>query len=434
MLWAAAGFVNEYVAMAAVVGVFGYLIAQNKFGLVIVSYLLLLVFSDSRHGFLNFAITIKPIMTVLLGVISFLLTNKNWAKNSLLQFYIPFFVFVAITAVFNPNLNIFLKSLSVFLIIYLVPTLANYALKKDREYFLKLFFYSLGILLMLGLALRVVSPALVLLNERYTGVLGNPNGLGIFITVYYFLFQVTLYYFPRLFDRRIKYLLYFLIFASLILSQSRNAMLNIAVFHVFMFLNKRSVALSFIVLGVIIASYGFLLTFAISIIQWIGIEEFARIETLEDGSGRTIAWDYIWDKIERHNYWFGTGVGSTEQLFKENYTMLSRMGHQGNAHNSFLTLWYDLGVFGMIAFLIGFIGNMIKTVKNYIAFPIAVGLLLSANFESWLSASLNPFHIGAILIITLLHYVTDEKINEKRAMELQEEKLAKQRTKQAQTS
>lgn len=422
LLWGVAGFLNDYLAYALVFAVFIWLIAQSKFALTFVVYLLLLVFSDSRHGFLQFAVTIKPVITVLLGVISFLMMNKNWSKNTLIQFYAPFFGFVVLTLMFDFDVSNLLKSLSLFLIIFNVPILANYALKKDREHFLRLFFYFLGILLFVGLALRFFAPHLVLLDERFTGVLGNPNGLGIFIAVYYYLFQVTLYYFPKLFNRRIKYALYSLLFISLFFSQSRNAMLNIGVFHVFMFLNRRSVVLSFIVLGVIVTSYGLLLSWAIRVIQSLGLQEYARLETLEDGSGRTIAWEFIYDRIKKENFWFGTGIGSTELLFKDNYDMLSRMGHQGNAHNSFLTLWYDLGIFGMIAFVVGYIGNMIKTIENYIAFPIVVGLLLSANFESWLAASLNPYHIGAILIITLLHFVSDEKINEKREAEIAEEK------------
>lgn len=423
VLWVVAGYVNAFVGYAAVLGVFIWLIGANKIRLLVLVFLLLLVFSDSRHEFLQYAVTIKPVVAVLLGIVSYLMISKKWAENSIIKFYLPFFGFIAITLLLDFGVDNLLKSLSMFLIIFNVPVLVDYALRKDKESFLKLFFYGLGVMLLIGLVLRVVLPELTSLNGRYTGILGNPNGLGIFITVYYFLFQVTLYYFPKLFKANIKVGLYFLIFASLLLCQSRNAMLNIGVFHAFMFLNKRSVVLSFIVLGVIITSYGAILTFAVRIIESLGLQEFARLETLKDGSGRTIAWDFIWIKIKEENFWMGTGIGSTERLFKENYVLLSGMGHQGNAHNSFLTLWFDLGIFGMISFFLGYIGNMLKTIKNYIAFPIVVGLLLSANFESWLAASLNPFHIGAIMIIVLLHFVSREKINEQREIEIKAEKL-----------
>lgn len=430
-LWSISGYINEYLAYATVLGVFIWLLGQSKFALVTLVYLLLLIFSDSRHHFMMFAVTIKPVVTIMLGVVSYLLMSKKWAKNTLLQMYTPFLVMVLLTLLFDFDLGGFLKSLSMFLILFTAPILINYSLKKDIEYFLKLFFYGLGVLFFIGLVLRVVSPELTSLNGRYTGVLGNPNGLGIFITVYYFLFQVTLYYFPKIFPQKTKYLLYALFFISVYLSQSRNAMLNIGVFHVFMFLNRRSVVLSFVVLGIIVSSYGVLLAFAIRILEALGLHEYARVETIESGSGRTIAWEFVWDRIKRENMWFGTGIGSTEALFKENYDMLSKMGHQGNAHNSFLTYWYDLGIFGMLAYVFGFIGNMLKTIKNYIAFPIVVGLLLSANFESWLAASLNPFHIGALFIITLLHFISEEKINERREAEIAEEKKQAQLAKAA---
>ena len=46
-------------------------------------------------------------------------------------------------------------------------------------------------------------------------------------------------------------------------------------------------------------------------------------------------------------------MGATELLYKENYQLLSRLGHQGNAHNSFLTIWYDTGIIGLLGFITG---------------------------------------------------------------------------------
>lgn len=421
-LWVVSGYVNAYVAYLAVLVVFTWLIASSKFQLLILAFLQLLIFSDSRHEFLLFAVTIKPVIAVMLGVISYLMVSKRWAPNTALPFYLPFVAIMSLTLLVNFNISNALKSLSMLLIIFNIPVLTYYVLKKDKKYFIELFFYSVSFMLLIGLLLKFSFPHLTTLDDRYTGILGNPNGLGLFLTVYYFLFQVSLYYFPRLFSKRVKFMIYFLIFSSLFFCQSRNAIMNIMVFHIFMYVNKRSVVLSFVVLGVLLTSYSLMLAYAIQLIEALGLQEYARLETLESGSGRTIAWDFIWEKIEKENYWIGTGIGSTEAVFKENYTMLSKMGHQGNAHNSYLTIWYDLGLFGMLAFFIGYLANMLRTVKNYIAFPIAIGLLLSANFESWLAASLNPFHIGAIMIITFLHYISDEKINEKREAEIAEEK------------
>ena len=78
------------------------------------------------------------------------------------------------------------------------------------------------------------------------------------------------------------------------------------------------------------------------------------------------------------------------------------MGHEGNAHNSYLTICFDTGFLGLLSFLYFIIMNFLNS-NNFIKnFPILVGLLLSALFESWMSASLNPFTILLMLIIALI--------------------------------
>ena len=81
-------------------------------------------------------------------------------------------------------------------------------------------------------------------------------------------------------------------------------------------------------------------------------------------------------------------------------TYLSQLGHQGNAHNSYLTLTLDTGIIGIILFLIGLVRTMVVSAGNFFyALPVFYAALFSANFESWLAASLNPF--TSLLLITL---------------------------------
>ena len=105
------------------------------------------------------------------------------------------------------------------------------------------------------------------------------------------------------------------------------------------------------------------------------------------------------NKIDYRNIFFGNGLGSTELLFKKNYSLLSRLGHEGNAHNSFLTIWYDTGFLGLLSFF-SFIIYSASSSKNFTrTLPIFFGVFISAFYESWLSASLNPFTIILLIII-----------------------------------
>jgi hypothetical protein len=65
---------------------------------------------------------------------------------------------------------------------------------------------------------------------------------------------------------------------------------------------------------------------------------------------------------------------------------------------------------GLLAFLRGFFIVFIKGAKNNsFAFPAMFAIMLSINFEPWLAASLNPFTILFLIIVTIL---TEETFNE----------------------
>jgi O-antigen ligase len=91
---------------------------------------------------------------------------------------------------------------------------------------------------------------------------------------------------------------------------------------------------------------------------------------------------------------------------------LNDLGHQGNVHNSYLTLWLNTGIIGLFLFARGFLLSFIKASKNTrIAFPVMFTVLFSANFESWMTASLNPITIQLLIILTIL---TSPEFNEQK--------------------
>ena len=138
------------------------------------------------------------------------------------------------------------------------------------------------------------------------------------------------------------------------------------------------------------------------IITYLGLQDQFRIDTLENGSGRTIAWDFAWDQIQ-NDFFIGRGFSYTEYIFRINYEYLSMLGHQGAAHNSYLTFWLDTGLIGLVLYLFALITTFIKaSFKSKFAFPVLYAVLFSNNYESWLTASLNPFTIQLLFILTLM--------------------------------
>ena len=186
-------------------------------------------------------------------------------------------------------------------------------------------------------------------------------------------------------------------------------------YYVFLWANRISPLFSTILILFFGIGYTIVLSNTIYFITFFGLESFIRIETFENASGRDIAWDFIWNKISSSFSAFGNGMGATEELYKENYDLLSMLGHQGNAHNSFLTIWYDTGIFGLLGFLTGIVLSFFYSIKNSKILPILIGVFISSFFESWLSASLNPFTIIFLMIITLFYY--NEEVEDKELFE-----------------
>jgi O-antigen ligase len=200
-----------------------------------------------------------------------------------------------------------------------------------------------------------------------------------------------------------KVLIYGLILVSLILSGSRGGIFSILIFTAFYTISKRSRLLAILTVSIMALTYSTLEKFLPEIIEAFGQEKYFRLKTLETGSGRDVAFEFAWENIQKDPY-SGKGMGYTEKLMKDNADELSEEGHQGNAHNSYLTMWLDTGLFGLLAFLFGWAFWFYKANRNsFYALPVAFGVLFSTNVESWLAASLNPYTIQLLIILTLLN-------------------------------
>ncbi len=409
--WLLLGSIGSQFAMIGVALVFGICFFKSRIDLMLLLFYCILFFSDSRSDFLSFAAAIKPGIALLFGVTGLLIWRKFKVDHPYILLFLPFIIVALVTVFFSDYFVTSLtKTVSYTFIILSVPVYCTYLLKSTDNRIFRDYFGVIFIILSLGLVFIVLFPDFVFLAGRYRGLLGNPNGMGLFLSMNYLFFQVVIRKLPNLFARKELMLIYISFFASLLLCQSRTAMIVILVFHSFFWINKRSPMFSFVFLILILLSYSVILTNAIWIIQNLGLGDYARLDTVAEGSGRVIAWEFIWEQIKNGNWMFGHGIGGTEGLFVVNYKKLSILGHEGNAHNTYLTIWYDLGLIGLLSFFFGMLGSFFKARKDTIIFPVIIGVLISANFESWLSASLNPFTIVVFLIITSVLVLENPKL------------------------
>lgn len=369
----------------------------------LLGFFLILILSDSRQPVFGFAANVKDIYLLLLGVMLFIDRATFSPLDRIFFRFLPFLIIALFSLIFS---TVFLvsvqKTVSYGLLLLVVP---NYIVSawKDRgaTALTTLVWWGVSVLLA-GILLRFTSPNFVTLEGRFTGILGNPNGLGLFCLVFFILYSIIREMNKDSFSRFDWIFIYFIIFLSIMLCGSRNALLTTLIFLLFRAFYKLSPYIGFVLLLVFIVLYQLVVSNAESIIVSLGLEQYFRLETLETGSGRLIAWQFGWEWITKSPV-FGSGIGFTDDLYHRYYEYLSILGHQGNAHNSYITFWLDTGIIGLLAYLIAAFATFITgSRRTRSALPALYAILFSAFFESWLTASLNPFTIQFVLIMTLI--------------------------------
>lgn len=379
------------------------ILRTNDFTKIFISFLVLLLFSDSRSNIFAFAATAKTVVVVL--ALLYLLSNYSSLsvkRNDLFRFFLPFLLFSVMATLWSTDtFTAFQKSLSYGVVFFLIPLLYLNGKKENPSFNLDLV-YLFTTLLLAGLIIHQFFPFFTTLVGRYRGLLGNPNGLGIFLTL---LFAIS---FPIIkssegrIDRRLIWLFYGAFLASLIMSSSRTALFSVVIFFIFNRLRYFTNAFTIVVFLFFIIGYEYFLIQLPQLIGFFGLEEYFRIETLEEGSGRFVAWNFAWERIQEV-FFIGGGFGHTEFVFDIYSDQLSKLGHQGNAHNSYLTIWLDTGVIGIALFIYGLIRAIASAAAgSAFTLPIMYGVLFSTFFESWLSASLNPFTSLFLISLTSL--------------------------------
>ncbi len=189
------------------------------------------------------------------------------------------------------------------------------------------------------------------------------------------------------------------------MSGSRTAIIAAALFFFFTRFYRVAPFIGFIVFVATVLVVELIASNLTDIVTALGIAHFFRADTLAEGSGRYIAWEFAWQNIQ-NNLWIGRGFAFDEWLMAKNQTMLNNLGHQGGVHNTYLIIWLNVGIIGLALFLRAVVLLFIRGAKNTVlAFPVLWLVLFSILLEPWLAASLNPFSILFYLTATL---ITDE--------------------------
>ena len=299
-------------------------------------------------------------------------------------------------------MNSAMKTLSYILLFTVVPGYFIKAFRELGESFIKEVIMLFCCILLIGIVMIPLFPNTVFLVGRFCGVYGNPNGIGIACTLLFMLVFISLKKFPGLLDQNETRIVYGLIILSTLLAVSRNTMMSIVIFLLFARFYEMGYLAGFAILVVALVAYELINQNIVAIVEALGLGHYLRAEAIEDGSGRLIAWRAAWKQIQSQ-FFLGRGFAYDEWYFYENRHWPSALGHQGGVHNSWLAIWMNTGLIGLILFAIGFIKTFVKAMlHSKLAFPVLFAVIFSASFEAWIMGSLNPFHIVLILILNFI--------------------------------
>lgn len=403
LFWVALGIFTGPVAYLAVPLHMYLLQRKGEWLWLLLAFWLILTLSDSRQAVFGFAQSLKSVL--MLALTFFYMTFPQKEEGlSFIKPFIAFFVLAFFSLLESPQMFYgFQKTLSYVLLLLIVPGVVFLLLKYERERFLfHLCLLGAGILA-LGLVLRFVMPDFVIFKgERFSGLLGNPNGLGIYSFVFLMLFTFVSAFHKKLFTNWQKILVYVLIGLSAVFAGSRGGIFSSLLFILGWFLLRRDAILGFITMAVVFASYQLVMANFVEIVTYLDLQDYFRLETLDTGSGRVVVAEVAWRHIHE-NYWFSKGFTYNETVLAQYQDYFKQHGHQGNVHNSWLTMWLDTGLVGLILFSFGWLVNFIKAAKfTPLVWAAMFGLLLSISVESWLTASLNPFTIVLVIMLSML--------------------------------
>lgn len=366
-----------------------------------IGLLFILILSDSHEDRLSFAKNVKIIYVLILSIY-LLFDRKSFSPyNTFYKIFAPFFFISFICIFFSETIAVCLqKTVSYFFMFLIIP---NYVTKLYNErgivFFRDLIFFG-ALMLLIGFAFLFV-----LDDEnigRFKGVFGNPNGLGLFCFLFFALHYTLNKTFENFCSTRENQIVYTLIILSIVMSSSRNSLLSVFILMLFPFFFRKSFFLGITSTIVFVFMGSILLAEIPFIINAMGLGSYFRLNTADELSGRTIAWTFAWKQIQ-YNFFIGKGFVYDEYIMAKNFRMLEALGHQGGVHNSFLSLWLDFGLVGVLLYCRSFFLTFIRASRiNKLAFPVMYAVLFSATFEGLFIGSLNPQMIILLIIITIL--------------------------------
>lgn len=222
------------------------------------------------------------------------------------------------------------------------------------------------------------------LNGRFRGIFGNPNEMSHWV----FPFALLVVFSGNLTRTKDRLWAVSGVIGLLLVTGTRGALVALFLGLV-AFLTVDSKVTPFRLWGGILVAFVLIVSqnFIIEQSQRFLPERLVRLESLGEGGGRFLAWEYAIEEIKKRPV-FGGGGGYEERYFGENYSFFAMQNHQGLSHNSWLAFAMNFGVANAILLILGLF-RQLGLLNGMALFFAAPAFLFSLTFEGWLTAPMS---------------------------------------------
>lgn len=351
--------------------------------------------ADNLQVYLRY---MKVLRFAILGYMLIWVSQNSRVNTNLHKAILPFSIWIfLVTAAFGSN---YAATLSRSIAFYLVAiVLFKGFLQIYIPYPKKFTLIYLGVILFfigVPLLLRYTpfGPNLYV-EGRFSGFMGNPNGLGVLSFFCIPLFDLLAKRHLGDWNKNAIRLIYLILIVSVVMSGSRNALICLVVYELakLSFKNMLGVVLFMFALVSLYLFYQYINI--VDIIIQLGLEEYFRVDTLEDGSGRADVWEVVWAECQNHFY-MGKGM-LYDQFFLEDYRRIHFSGDVvmervwNGTWNSYLSLIMDSGIIGVALYFYACVKWLQSSIDRVRGGAFLLAALMSAITESWMVASMNAF-------------------------------------------
>lgn len=404
--------VGNIFAPISLVILFVYLIFLYRRGAdleIILLLFIILILGDSRSPIFQYVKPARVLITVFIFILSLIDLKIGIYKLKKIYLWLVPFLLVSITGLFaSPDIvTAITKTISYFLIIFIAIHYISYRVVEYKFIIFRDITFLLLLVYLIGLLIFPMSPSFVMIltpdGSRFRGLFGNPNGLGTFSTLNFILLTIIQQLSPNL--NRVINTTKILLIVSVLLSGSRTALGSIIMFYSVYFLYQSKVRklapyLLWLVIVPNVLFWGTQVDW-VALLDTLQLSSSLRADRLVTGSGRFFAWEIAVEKIVEAPL-FGGGFGYNEYYFRSLREFFLTTEHNGLIHNSYLTFIFNNGYVGLVSICTFFIIWLRKVKVKEILTPFLLAVLISSNFEDWLTGSLNSFFIFFLLAIIFM--------------------------------